>query len=171
MRRARCCFFILTGFFVVGCSSMQPVKKVSESSSEFEGALYSGETDVVDKDEIGAEKYRVFSQGASSFVPQSAVRSNAESRATKFCREQGRALKVLEERRSVPPHILGNFPRSELIFICIEPLQDSSADTKQATDRGKGTKYNQLKELKKLKEDDLITEKDYENQKAKILAK
>lgn len=171
MWKARYFLCILPAFLIAGCSSTQPVKKVSESTSEFEGSVYSGETYVLDKDETGAERYRVFSQGSTGFVPQSAVRSNAESRAAKFCKDQGGALKILEERRSAPLQILGNFPRSELIFICVEPIQDSNADAKKNTDPHTVNKYDQLKELKKLKEEGLITGKDYETQKAKILAR
>jgi putative hemolysin len=105
---------------LVACSTAKPIVKASESTSEFDNAVYSGETTVFATDSTGATQYRVFSQGSTGFVSQASVRGNAESRATKFCADQGKRLKLLQERRSSPVQILGNFPRSELIFICID---------------------------------------------------
>lgn len=60
--------------------------------------------------------YRVYQRGGSGFVPVNAVRSSAEERAEAFARRQGRGMVVLGEATSKPPHILGNFPRVEIVF-------------------------------------------------------
>jgi hypothetical protein len=93
------------------------------------------------------------------------VRANAESRASKFCLEQDKKLKILQERRSPSLQILGNFPRSELIFVC---LNGSPTNKPNPKDAGSG-KYEQLKDLKRALDEGLITNKDYLAQKAKIL--
>lgn len=157
-------------FFLIGCSSTQPIKKVSESSSEFDSALFSGETSQLSTDDTGAEKYRVFSQGATAFVPQSAVRANAEVRATKFCTDQGMLPKLLEERRSPQLLIFGGFPRSELIFVCVSPPQRIERTKNEQPSNAFPGKYERLKELKKLKDEGLITTEEYEFQKARVLA-
>lgn len=154
-------------FVLVGCSSTQPIKKVSGSTSEFDGAFFTGQTIELDSDTTNSEQYRVFSQGATGFVPQSAVRSNAESRADKFCKDQGRQSKILQERRSVGAQILGNFPRSELIFVCIDQNSAASGSVSLPS----SSKSNQLRELKIMLGDGLITNKEYQSEKTMILNK
>ena len=153
---------------LIGCSTAMPIQKVSESKSPFDDAVYSGETTIVDTDISNSEQYRVFSQGSTGFVPQSAVRSNAEARADKFCKDQNKQIKILQERRSSALQILGNFPRSELIFVCSDksqPMQSDAGLNKQ------GSNYSRLLELKKMKDEGLITSKEYDAQKSKILNK
>ena len=60
--------------------------------------------------------YRVYVQGATGFVPISALREDVEDRATKFCERQGKGMVVLGEQISKPPYIFGNFPRIEIVF-------------------------------------------------------
>lgn len=160
--RAICLLMVV---FLAGCSTTKPVQKVSESNSEFDSAVYTGDTYVLDTDNSGAEQYRVFSQGSTGFVPQSAVRANAESRATKFCHDQGKKVKVLQERRSPSLQILGNFPRSELIFVCVDSGSNLGNNSKAPDQK----KYDQLKELKTAFDDGLISKKEYQSQKSKIL--
>jgi hypothetical protein len=107
---------------LAGCSVTPPIQKATEGPSEFDTAVYQGETINIEEDKSGAEQYRVYAQGATGFVPQSAVRSNVEAQANKFCAQKNMNTKIIQERKSVPPHILGNWPRSELVFVCVEPL-------------------------------------------------
>lgn len=95
----------------VSCAPSSPVQRASESASHFDPppALMSHkfpERDI----------YRVYQRGGSGFVPVNAVRSSAEERAENFARRQGRGMVVLGEATSKPPHILGNFPRVEIVF-------------------------------------------------------
>ena len=106
---------------LVGCSTIpQPIQKVNGGMSHFQGAMYPGETMKISEDLTGAEQYRVFSQGESGFVSQLTVRSGAKDQAIEFCDQKAKKTKILQERRSAAPHILGNFPRSELTFICVD---------------------------------------------------
>ena len=159
---------VLAIVLLAGCSTAMPIQKVSESKSPFDDAVYSGEIITLDTDKSSSEQYRVFSQGSTGFVPQSAVRSNAEARAEKFCKDQDKKIKILQERRSAPLQILGNFPRSELIFICVDksqPIQSEVSLNQQASN------YSKLVELKRMKDEGLITSKEYDAQKSKILNK
>ena len=127
---------VLPFALLVACSTTKPIQKVSESKSEFDSAAYTGDTIILDTDNSGAEQYRVFSQGSTGFVPQSAVRANAETRANKFCLDKGMQLKILQERRSAFLQLLGNFPRSELIFVCVDQPNAKEIKAKDVT-RGK----------------------------------
>lgn len=131
--RAARLLVLLPVVILAACSTAKPIQKVSDSKSEFDGAVYSGDTIVIDTDNTGAEQYRVFSQGSTGFVPQSSVRANAETRANKFCSDQGKQLKILQERRSASLQILGNFPRSELIFVCIDQAYAGKNTSKDLT--------------------------------------
>jgi hypothetical protein len=104
----------------LGCSSAPPVQRAADTKSYFDGAVYPGEIYKLAEDSTGAEQYRVFSHGSSGFVSVASVQSNAEGRAKDFCGKEGKTIKVLQQQTSTPPHVLGNFPRAELIFICVD---------------------------------------------------
>ena len=72
-----------------------------------------------------------------------------------------KALKKLQERTSVPPHILGNFPRAELVFVCLPKPNKTSFEDET---------YIKLTNLKKLLDNGTITKDEFERQKAKILS-
>ena len=64
--------------------------------------------------------YRVSQQASTGFVSISSLREEVEARAKAFCDAQGKATVVLGEKISQPPYILGNFPRIEIVFACID---------------------------------------------------
>lgn len=104
---------------LVGCAQTSAIHLASSRQSPFVGAVYAGEEATIAKTPPGSDEYRVFHQGASSFVPLQALRDEAESRAARFCERSGKGLMPLREVASRPPHVLGNFPRIELIFACV----------------------------------------------------
>lgn len=148
----------------VGCASSSTIQPANASRSHFEGAVYGGELNVVAEDKSGSEQYRVFEQGATGFVSLQSVRETAEQRANEFCGKQAGVPKTLTEHTSKPPHILGNFPRVELVFICVAKpsLAAAPATFQDAT-------YIKLANLKKLLDDGVITKEEFDKQKAKIL--
>lgn len=103
---------------IAGCSATGNILPVKESPSGFDGAVYGGETVEYEKPTPGATEYRLFNQGATGFVPVEANRVDAQSRATQFCKDAGRQYRLLRQTTSKPPHILGNYPRVEIIFEC-----------------------------------------------------
>ena len=64
--------------------------------------------------------YRFFEQGATGFVPISGCREDAIFRAKEFCEAQGRGMLLLGEKSLSPPYILGNSPRVEIVFACVD---------------------------------------------------
>lgn len=103
---------------IAGCAATGNIVPVKESASGFDGAAYSGETVEYEKPTPGTTEYRLFNQGATGFVSVEANRVEAQSRATQFCKDAGRQYRLLRQTTSKPPHILGNFPRVEIIFEC-----------------------------------------------------
>lgn len=143
-----------------GCSSTPPIQRVNTSTSEFDSSVFSGEIIELDTDKSGAEKYRAYTKGATGFVSQGALCEYLGGLAERFCSQQDKKPKHLQERRAVPPYILGNFPRCELVFVCLD---------KPANKAVEDTRYQRLGELKKLLDGGAITSNEFENEKAKIL--
>jgi hypothetical protein len=73
-------------------------------------------------------------------------------------------VKPLRETTSKPPHILGNFPRIEIIFGCVEKPTAVVAPT------GDDPKYTKLVNLKKLLDSGVLSKEEFEREKAKILS-
>jgi mRNA-degrading endonuclease RelE of RelBE toxin-antitoxin system len=93
----------------------------------------------------------------------SAVRNSAEKRADNFCKEKNKARVTVSERHSNPPHILGNWPRIELLFVCTDKAQKTNSMSSQ------DDKYTKLSKIKKLYDDKVLTEKEFLIEKKKIL--
>lgn len=154
---------LLTVLVLAGCSSSPPVQPAANSKSQFDGAVYGGEVSQLGKATPGAEIYRAFYQGGSSFVSVSSVREAVEELAAKQCARSGKAARPLQETTSKPPHVLGNFPRVEWLFECTAPLA-TGALNQPVTD-----KLGQLERLKKLLDSGALTQQEFEREKAKIL--
>jgi len=138
----------------------------SASKSGFEGAVYSGESVDLDTATPGAEIYRLFEQGATGFVSLESLRDSVENLATKFCVRKGKIVRTVKETTSKPPHILGNFPRLEWQFECVDsPKLAGTAVTSPTVD-----KLTQLERLKKLMENGTLTVQEFTSEKAKVLA-
>ena len=156
---------VSTLLLLLGCASSSPIQPASTSRSGFEGAVYGGETVKISANTDGGEEYRIFHQGASSFVSVQIVREDVEARGKEFCDRKGKIMKSLQETTSKPPHILGNFPRVEIVFECIEkPSLVAPADVGD-------TKYTKLGNIKKLLDNGVLTQAEFEIEKAKILSR
>jgi hypothetical protein len=147
-----------------GCASSSTIQRVSESKSQFDGAVYGGETNIASEDTSGGEQYRVFHQGATGFVSVQSIRVSAEKRAAEFCERKNKVVKTLRERTSKPPHILGNYPRIEIIFTCVDkPILTVPTVYEDA-------RFIKLNNLKKLLDDGVITKQEFDTEKAKVLS-
>jgi hypothetical protein len=68
---------------------------------------------------------------------------------------------------STPPYVLGNFPKMEIIFICIE--KPNAATTTGTGSNSKPSATDKLKELNLMHEQGLITDPEYQQKKKQIL--
>jgi hypothetical protein len=108
----------LTVTLLAGCSVYGPVSPAS-SKSGFDSAVYAGQTTQINTPQT-ASTYRVFSQSSTGFIPVAAALNDTETRAIRHCDQQSKKYRVLSETVSTPPHILGNWPRAEIVFECVE---------------------------------------------------
>ena len=93
------------------------------------------------------------------------VREDVQRLATGHCERQGKGMRGLQETDAKPPFILGNFPRVELVFECVDRSAPASAAAAPPLD-----KYAKLAELKKLLANGTLTQQEFETEKAKLLA-
>jgi Short C-terminal domain len=158
---------LCTALVLAGCGVTSPIERADTTKSNFDGAVYKGTKTVIKPATPSAEAYRVFIQGATGFVSMSAVRDDAEQRAAAFCRAKGdRRWEAIEETTANPPYILGNFPRIEIVFQCLTPAQIVDSVSVSVAD----IKYIKLVDLKRLLDTGVITQAEFDSQKAKILA-
>jgi hypothetical protein len=154
---------ILLASGLLGCASNPPVQPAATSTSQFQGAVYAGESVQLEKSAPGTTVYRAFYQGGTGFVSISSVRETVEEMATRHCARSGKAARPLKETASNPPYILGNFPRIEWLFDCVEPV------TGQAGAASTSDRLGQLERLKKLLDSGALSQQEYDREKAKIL--
>ena len=165
MKRNICYLWLLLMIIALtGCSTKSAILKESDSQEHFDKAFYKGQKTYVAEDieSIEGDRYRIFHQGASGFVPMGAVRNSAIKRAEEFCERKGGKMRILSQHEAKPPYILGNFPRIEIIFTC----EESSAN--ESTSDGKD-KYDTISKLKNLLDDGALSKEEYEVEKAKVL--
>jgi hypothetical protein len=154
---------VLASLSLVACASNPPVQPVTGSKSQFDGAVYSGEVSVIDRPTLGVEAYRAFYQGGSGFVSVSSVRETVEDMDDKHCARKGQAVRPLQETTSKPPHILGNFPRLEIVFECVPATLLTAGGTPGAD------KLGQIERLKKLLDSGALSQQEFDREKAKML--
>ncbi len=68
---------------------------------------------------IADDTYKIYRRAATGFASGTAIRETIELEANEFCIGQGKVSKVLKIGGSHPPYILGNFPKAEIQFQCI----------------------------------------------------
>lgn len=156
-------FVLLLALSAFGCSSTPPIQVSANSKSPFDSAVYSGEKADLAKPTPGEESYRAFYEGGSGFVSLASVRNTVEEMASKHCARQEKSVRLLQERTSTPPHILGNFPRVEWVFECV------ARPGVKASTLSPSEKLEQLERLKKLLDSGALTQQEFEREKSKLL--
>src|SRR5258706_1008086 len=146
---------------VAGCADTSPIMPAASTRSQFAGAVYQDETVTLSSSTFDTEEFRVFHQGATSFVSIQTIRASAEQRAGEFCDRRGKTVKSLRETTSKPPHILGNFPRIELILACVDRAASSSGAPASAD-----AKYTKLINLKKLLDNVVLSHEEFDREKS-----
>jgi hypothetical protein len=147
-----------------GCAHRSAIEKVSESESHFKDAVFEGRDFYISEEVIEGEQYRVFHQASTGFSGTGGIRRNAINRATSFCKQKEKQMMTVSEHTAAPPYILGNFPRIEIVFICVDPKKNKGLIAK-TTD-----KYEKLTKIKDLLDNGVLTEEEFESEKKKILS-
>lgn len=160
-------YLLIILLFLSACSSTSDIVKVSESESYFKDAVYKGRNFYKIDKEISGEKYRIFHQASSGFSGTSGIRSSAEKRANDFCNKKNKEMLKISEHTAKPPYVLGNFPRIEIIFVC----ENENKKKYENLNNKKYSKYDELKKIKDLLNEGILTKEEYIMEKRKILSK
>jgi hypothetical protein len=132
---------------------------------------------------IGQDTYMVSRQAASAFSGTGTLKAEAFQEATQYCTKVGKLMQVVSTQDAQPPYILGNFPKSEVQFMCLNAtdaefkrLKLHSPDQVIVVKQGTEPKaapddvYVQLKKFKELLDAGAINKEEFDSQKKKILA-
>ena len=149
---------LLTAFLVGGCAKDSGVLIAKESESLFASTACRSQTNQLSEEMPSGEKYRIYQQAATGFVPLSAVREDIEKQAVSFCKNNNKQVKHISITNA--PMGLGCPAKAELIFTCVERRETEGIDDKL---------YIQLSNLKKLLDNGTLTKEEFELQKSKIL--
>lgn len=157
---------------LLSCAKSSGIVEASKEPSYFEGASFDGEYTFVNSETFPNQKhYRIFEQGSDGLAPLSELRAKANYSARFFCsNKKGKPRVVtISEMTSKPPHVLGNFPRYELVFACIQQKEEPLYIENTSGNTSHKDKYKQLKLLKELLDSGAITESKFNIEKAKLL--
>lgn len=167
MRNISIVILIAIVIAISGCASTSEITKVSESESHFKDAVYEGHDFYISEEEVEGERYRIFLQASTGFSGTSGIRGEAEKRANRFCMKKGKnnEMFTVAEHTAKPPYILGNFPRIEITFICIDKKKEQMTTYQHVKD-----KYEKLSEIKELLDNGTLTQEEFDIEKKKILS-
>ena len=156
---------LLLSLAATGCSSTSPIEKESESKSHFEDAVFKGHDFYISAQEIEGERYRIYHRASTGFSGTGGIRRTAMQRANRYCQDLGKKqMLTVSEHTAAPPYILGNFPRIEILFVCVDNTV-AQGPAKTATD-----KYDRLVKVKDLYDSGALSKEEFEAEKRKILA-
>ena len=59
-------------------------------------------------------------QAATGFSGLGSLKADAFNEANQYCLKQNKFTRVVSTSESSPPYVLGNFPRAEVQFMCLD---------------------------------------------------
>lgn len=69
---------------------------------------------------IGQDTFMVSRQAATGFSGSGTLKAEAFQEANQYCLSQKRKMQVVSTSEAQPPFILGNFPKAEVQFMCLD---------------------------------------------------
>ncbi len=131
---------------------------------------------------MGEDTYVVSRQAATGFSGSGTLKADAFAEAREFCEKQNKKLQVVNTTEAQPPFIFGNFPKAEVQFMCLVNSDPELSRPKLRKDAGvsleikkditphKKDIYTELKKLKELLDEKIITQQEFNSEKKKLLS-
>lgn len=69
---------------------------------------------------IGTDTFMVSRQAATGFSGAGILKAEAFQEANQYCLSQRKKLQVVNTYEAQPPYVLGNFPKAEVQFMCLD---------------------------------------------------
>ena len=79
---------------------------------------------------IGKDTFMISHQAATGFSGSGTLKAEAFKEANQYCLSQKKVLQIVNTSEAQPPYVLGNFPKAEVQFMCIEPNDSELARPK-----------------------------------------
>jgi len=70
---------------------------------------------------MGGGTFTIAKQQATGFPGLGNMKGEIIAEGSAHCQAGGKEIKITATRETQPPYILGNYPRSEIEFICVAP--------------------------------------------------
>lgn len=70
---------------------------------------------------MGRDTFMLAKQAATGFPGLGNMKAEIIGEASRHCAGLGRELQVVSTHETQPPYVLGNYPRSEIQFMCLLP--------------------------------------------------
>ena len=133
---------------------------------------------------MGEDTYVVSRQAATGFHGMGGLKADAFAEASSFCEKNNKYLQVVNTNEAQPPYVYGNFPKVEVQFMCLGESDPELTRPKLRVDKGVTTLeilnenndeevdlYTELKKLKELLDENIITQEEFDDLKKELLAK
>ena len=129
---------------------------------------------------LGKDSFIVTRQAASGFHGMGTLKADAVAEATEFCQNLNKEFQIIGTKEAEPPYILGNFPQAEVQFMCLSEGDRELTRPKLRADTGvldvnhkvlvkNDDMFTQLRKLKELLDEGILTESEYKAEKHKVL--
>lgn len=69
--------------------------------------------------QMGKDTYLLAKQQATGFPGLGNMKAEIIGEASQYCVSLGKELQIVSTQETQPPYILGNYPRSEIQFMCL----------------------------------------------------
>ena len=67
---------------------------------------------------MGKDTYMIAKQQATGFPGLGNMKAEIITEGNSYCQSQNKNFQMVSSNESQPPYILGNYPRSEIVFTC-----------------------------------------------------
>jgi len=69
---------------------------------------------------MGRDTYMIAKQQGTGFPGLGSMKGEIITEAVQFCDKQGKEFQLTATKETQPPYVLGNYPRSEIEFMCLK---------------------------------------------------
>ena len=70
---------------------------------------------------MGKDTYMIAKQQATGFPGLGNMKAEIIAEGSRYCTNQGKEFQIVNTNETQPPYVLGNYPRSEIQFMCLTP--------------------------------------------------